>query len=662
MAQVTRSHYDQLVDSASKAARAYYESQELLMGDDEYDALVREISLIEAKHPSWGNFSNMVAGGVGGGEVTHSRPMLSLGNLFDESELEDWLSDIVATYGQVDFLVEPKFDGLAVAAKYENGILTCLATRGDGITGEDVTPNAANITGLPLKLKDNLSLEIRGEVYMTDKDFATANASREAAGEVPFANPRNATAGTLRLKYKRSYAAPMTFTAYDRDNGGNSLRASLLNLQKVGIRVYERSVKTKNAEKVVAAVKDILSNRHSLGFGVDGAVVKVDDRSIQEKLGANSRIPRWATAYKFPAELAMTKLIDIEVQLGRTGLQTPRAVLEPVEVGGVTVTYATLSNPGQVTAKDVRIGDTVFVRRAGDVIPEITGPNLALRPKGTRPWKAPTVCVNCGEPIDTSEARWRCLNRSCGLREQIVYWCGRDQMDLDGVGPGLIDRLLDANLLEDVADLYKLNEEQIAGLPGHGEKSAQIAVAAIEKSKAQPLHRVFCGLGIRLTGRSMSRRIAKHFGSMSAIRTASVEDFAAIDGVGPIRAASIVEELSEIGDLIDKLAELGVVAASGAAAASGGPVGASGGPVGPSSLPLAGKKVCVSGAVPGLNRNEANEAVESLGGTSVSSVSAKTDLLVSDPESGTSKVKNALKFGVEIMSPEDFVALLGQKS
>jgi DNA ligase (NAD+) len=651
-----RAGYDAAVKRVLGAAEAYYNSDALHMGDDEYDALMRDIAAAEAAHPNWGNVASRVAAGVGSGDVTHRRPMLSLGNLFDESGLRDWVGDLHDA-GVTDFVVEPKFDGLAISARYENGKLVQVATRGDGTTGEDVTRNANGITGLPVKLADVFTGEVRGEVYMSDDDFVAANAARVAAGDAAFANPRNATAGTLRLKHARTYTAALSFCAYDFDPDNDSddpdtYVKGLHAAKNLGVAVWEPAI-VDTVDGVVAAVEAIHQGRATLGFGVDGAVIKVNNKATQATLGANSRVPRWATAYKFPAELAMTKLVDIEVQVGRTGSQTPRAVLEPVEVGGVTVTYATLSNPGQVAAKDVRIGDTVFVRRAGDVIPEITGPNLALRPKGLKPWKAPTTCVNCGGDIDTSEARWRCLNRTCGLQQQLEYWCARDCMDIEGAGPAFVEAVISAGLVSSIADLYRLTAGDLTGLDRWGEKSAQLVVDAIEGSKTQPLNRVFCGLGIRMTGRSMSRRIANHFGSMAAIRESSVEELAQIEGVGPIRAASIAEELQQAGDLIDELTALGVIAAGATGA-----VGGSESPAETPVRPLEGRKVCVSGSVPGLNRNEANEAVECLGATSVSSVSPKTDLLVTDPASTTSKAAKARELGIEIMSPEDFVKLL----
>jgi DNA ligase (NAD+) len=656
--------YEAAVRRAVDAAEAYYTSTALQMGDDEYDALMADIATAEAAHPEWGQLSQQVAAGTGGGDVTHSRPMLSLGNLFNEEGLRDWLADLSAGAGDdTEFVVEPKFDGLAVTARYVAGALTQVATRGDGTTGEDVTHNATAIAGLPVTLTSPFTGEVRGEVYMTDTDFAAANDARVAAGESPFANPRNATAGTLRLKHARTYVAPLTFCAYDCDTDAATYVEALTVAADAGINIDGARVVSGDPEVVVEAVNGILERRATLGYGVDGAVIKINSRATQETLGANSRVPRWAVAYKFPAELAMTKLVDIEVQVGRTGVLTPRAVLEPVEVGGVTVTYATLSNPGQVAAKDVRIGDTVFVRRAGDVIPEITGPNLSLRPKGLRKWVPPTSCVRCGGAIDTSEARWRCMSRTCGLQEQLAYWCARDCMDIDGAGPGFVRDVVENELVATIADLYRLTAADLAALDGWQTKSAEQVVAAIAQSKSQPLHRVFCGLGVRMTGRSMSRRLANHFGSMGAMRAATVEDFSAVEGVGPVRAASIVAELAELAALIDDLAALGVNAAAATPpAAPTGPSGATGAPGTPSGStgagPLAGQRVCVSGAVPGLTRTEANEAVETLGGTSVSSVSAKTDLLVTDPSSTTGKAQKARDLGVAIMSPDEFVALL----
>lgn len=662
---MNREEYNVIVKRVLGAAEAYYRSDVLHMGDDEYDALMRQIEEVEARHPDWGDVSGRVAAGVGGGDVVHERPMLSLGNVFDVDDLRGWVNDLVNDVGE--FVVEPKFDGLAISARYVNGRLVRVATRGDGLTGEDVTRNAQGIVGLPVELSgasggqsrndEGFNGEVRGEVYMTDDDFAAANVARVAAGDPPFANPRNATAGTLRLKHERSYEARLSFCAYDFVADDSSLNSGtyvedIHTAKSLGVAVWEPVV-VGDADGVVRAVETIQQGRAGLGFGVDGAVIKVNSRASQVKLGANSRVPRWAAAFKFPAELAMTKLVGIEVQVGRTGVLTPRAVLEPVEVGGVTVTYATLSNPGQVAAKDVRVGDTVFVRRAGDVIPEVTGPNLGLRPKGLRKWKPPSACVRCGGDIDVSEARWRCVNRKCGLREQLTYWCSRDCMDIEGAGPAFVDAVINTGLVNSVADLYRLTVDNLRDLEGWGEKSGEQVISEIKRSCSQPLHRVFCGLGVRMTGRSMSRRLATHFGSMSALRAASVDDYVAVDGVGPIRAATIVSELVELSDLIDELGSLGVVAAQDTTVARPGNVG---GNVNTGGV-FAGKRVCISGQVPGMSRNEANETIELLGGVAVSSVSAKTDIVVADISSTTSKVEKAKKLGVEIMTPEEFAAL-----
>lgn len=658
----TRAEYDDATAQLQAAASAYYDSDTLLMDDATYDELVHRVAATVETHPEWGAAAVLteVAGGVSaGGDIAHSAPMLSLDNVFSGDELRSWCDRLAKVIDRpVDgFTVEPKLDGLALAVRYESGVLSVAATRGDGRTGEDVTVNVGNVAGLPATLPGTDTFEVRGEVFMTDSDFEIANANRVAAGGAPFANPRNAAAGTLRSQ-TRTYEAPLTFAAYqvvDHPDGDDELYGDVVAwLEARGFNTAGSLIGglrcVSDHDDVVAAVDAIAEARPTLGFAIDGAVIKANSPADRADAGSNSRAPRWGIAYKYPADTALTRLIGIEIVPGRTGLLTPRAVLEPVSVGGTTITSATLHNPGEVERLDIRIGDMVWVMRAGEVIPRVTGPNVALRVDDLDSWVPPTSCPRCGSGIDKSEKRWRCeRGRDCNLLPSLEYWCSRDCLDIEGAGETVLAKLIDAELVGDIADLYALTADDLASLDRMGSVSAANLVDQIERSKSQPLARVFCGLGMRYTGRSMSRRIAAAFGSMAAIRAATVDELAAVDGIGPVRAESITAELVEITDLIDRLATAGVSMADEVVEVS------------VDAQPWAGKKVVVSGSVPGLSRNEANEWVERLGGKSSGSVSKNTDLLVAGDGAG-SKLAKAEQLGVDVMSADEFAALVAQHS
>jgi DNA ligase (NAD+) len=593
--------------------------------------------------------------------------MLSLGNVFDAGELQAWATRLERVLGRParGYTVEPKIDGMAIAARYVDGRLVQVATRGDGRAGEDVTAQARSVAGLPVELNEPVTVEVRGEVFMTDADFATANELRTAHGGQPFANPRGAAAGTLRAQ-DRAYEAPLSFLAYAVHDlpGGEGLThaAAMAAVAELGVATTAGSPAgmplCSTIDELLAAIAALGAARGRLGFGIDGAVIKADDPADRDAAGSSSRAPRWAVAHKFPADTRTSKLLAIEVQVGRTGVITPVAVLEPVQVGGVVVTSATLHNFDDLVRRDVRAGDTVFVRRAGEVIPEITGAKLDERPAGAEPFAPPTVCPRCGGDIDRSQKRWRCVQgRVCGAVESLAYFTARDSMDIEGLGDKVIRALVTAGLVTDPADLYDLDVEKLEKLDRLGRTSATKLVAAIDASRAQPMSRVLTGLGVRMTGRSMSRRLARHFGSMPALCAATVEQLQEVEAVGPERAATIHAELAELSPVITKLTERGITMvepgvdpyAERAASA-------------PENLPLLkadGKpmSVVVTGSVPGLTRNEGNEAVERLGGKSSGSVSKRTDLVVVGDGAG-SKAAKAEELGVRIMPSERFAALL----
>ncbi|MBE1486341.1 NAD-dependent DNA ligase LigA [Plantactinospora soyae] len=699
-----RADYATALAEIRSAAAAYYSGTDLAMDDATYDALMARVIATETAQPGWKSDdspSELVAAGAGVvGDVEHSSPMLSLDNVFGEEELGRWAARLDKLLGRpaAGYTVEPKIDGLAIAARYVAGRLTQVATRGDGRAGEDVTTQARRAVGLPEQLSEPVTLEVRGEVFMTDADFVRANEMRTGNGEPAFAHPRSAAAGTLRAQ-DRAYDAPLSFLAYavhglddavpeigaDGEVAGAAepgpgvdgptarpLSATMAYIESLGVATTAGSPAgmplCATIDEVLAAVEALYAGRGELGFGIDGAVIKADHPADRELAGSGTRAPRWGIAYKFPADTRTTTLLRIEVQVGRTGVITPVAVLAPVQVGGVTVTSATLHNFDDLVRRNVRAGDTVFVRRAGDVIPEVTGAKLDERPADSTPYDPPTGCPRCGGEIDRSQKRWRCTQgRACGARESLSYYAARDSMDIEGLGSKIIDLVVGADLVTDPGDLYDLDAATLATLDRLGETSARKLVANIEASKSQPLSRVLTGLGVRMTGRSMSRRLARHFGTMEALLAASVPDLQQVEGVGPERAVTIAAELVELAPVVDKLAARGVnMTEPGivppAATGQGDDRDPDAATPTPTALPLrrpdgTPMTVVVTGSVPGLSRNEGNEAVERLGGKSSGSVSKRTDLVVVGEGAG-SKAEKAVTLGVRVLPAERFAALL----
>lgn len=678
--------YAQAVEDAGRAAAAYYAGGTSPLDDDTYDRLVRGIAAWEAEHPDHvlpDSPTGKVAGGAAEGDVPHTVPMLSLDNVFSAEEFTAWTVSLGRRIGRevTRFHVGPKLDGLAVAARYSSGRLTQLITRGDGTAGEDVSHAIGTIEGLPATLGEAVTVEVRGEVLMTTAQFEHANEVRTAHGGQPFANPRNAAAGTLRAK-ERAYTVPMTFFGYgllptpDTDPAlAERLKASahsdLMELAAGwGVHTSARSAVpdtvAENAEQVLARVKEIAAARADLPFGIDGIVIKADLAADQEAAGSGSRAPRWAIAYKLPAVEKITRLLQVEWNVGRTGIIAPRAVLEPVVIDGSTITYATLHNPADITRRGLLLGDHVMVHRAGDVIPRIEAPVAHLRTGDETPIAFPEQCPRCGSGIDTSEERWRCAQgRNCHLVASLAYAAGRDQLDIEGLGQTRIVQLVDAGLVTDLADLFALQRDQLIGLDRMGETSTDNLLAAIAKAKGQPLARVLCALGIRGTGRSMSRRIARHFATMDHIRAADGEAMQQVEGIGAEKAPSIVAELAELAPLIDKLAAAGVnmtepgATPPSAAETDPGSGSMADAPIG--SGPLAGMTVVVTGAMTGnlerLTRNEMNELIERAGGRSSSSVSKKTSLVVAGEGAGSKRAK-AEQLGIRLTTPEEFATLV----
>ncbi|KUN44599.1 NAD-dependent DNA ligase LigA [Streptomyces olivochromogenes] len=678
--------YAQAVEDAVKASAAYYAGGTSVLDDDTYDRLVRGIAAWESAHPDEvlpDSPTGKVAGGAVEGDVPHTVPMLSLDNVFSPEEFTAWTASLARRIGHdvTRFDVEPKLDGLAIAARYTHGRLTRLITRGDGTAGEDVSHAIGTVEGLPAELAEPVTVEVRGEVLMTTAQFEHANEVRTAHGGQPFANPRNAAAGTLRAK-DRAYTVPMTFFGYallPLPGTEEALAARLGEAahSELMARCAELGVNTtaatavpgttaETAEQVLARVKEIAALRAELPFGIDGIVVKADLAADQEAAGSGSRAPRWAIAYKLPAVEKITRLLEVEWNVGRTGIIAPRAVLEPVEIDGSTITYATLHNPADITRRDLRLGDHVMVHRAGDVIPRVEAPVAHLRTGEERPIVFPEVCPRCGSAIDTSEQRWRCENgRNCHLVAALSYAAGRDQLDIEGLGHTRVVQLVEAGLVADLADVFALTRDQLLTLERMGETSTDNLLAAIGAAKGQPLSRVLCALGVRGTGRSMSRRIARYFATMDHIRGADAEAMQRVEGIGTEKAPSIVAELTELAPLIDRLAAAGVNMTEPGATppvtaddtdADTGAQGAE--PVGG---PLTGMAVVVTGAMTGplekLSRNQMNELIERAGGRSSSSVSKKTTLVVAGEGAGSKRAK-AEDLGIRLVTPDEFATLV----
>nr|WP_062332613.1 NAD-dependent DNA ligase LigA [Herbidospora sakaeratensis] len=673
--------YAEAVQLAVDASAAYYADGTSTLDDDAYDRLVRGIEAYEAAHPEQvlpASPTGKVAGGAVVGDVPHTVPMLSLDNVFGPDQLVAWAASLERRLDRpvTAWSVEAKLDGLAVSARYRRGRLVQLVTRGDGLAGEDVSHSIGTIVGLPERLAEAVTVELRGEVMMTTAQFEDACAKRQAHDGTTFANPRSAAAGTLRTK-DRPYVCELTFFGYGAlplppgDDSELAVRLREWPHSQIMEWVAGQGVRTTAVTPVAgvlvadlaavqARVEEIAAARAGLEFGIDGIVVKCDLAADQAAAGFSSRAPRWAVAYKLPATEKITKLVGVEWNTGRTGIIAPRAVLEPVELDGSIVTYATLHNAADIARRGLMIGDSVTVYKAGDVIPRVEAPVVHLRTGDETPIDIPQVCPSCGDAIDASQERWRCVRgRACRAIASIEYAVGRDQLDIEGLAVNRIQQMLDAGLIADFADLFFLTREQLLGLERMGETSTDNLLAALERAKAQPLSRVFCALGVRGTGRSMSRRIAAHFGTMDAIRAADAAAIQEVDGIGPEKAPVVVAELLELDALIDKLIKAGVnMTQPGVVPNRADVAEAAGEPV---ELPLAGMSVVVTGTMTGplaaLSRNEMNELVERAGGKASSSVSAKTSLVVAGDKAGSKRAK-AESLGVRVASPEEFADLV----
>jgi DNA ligase (NAD+) len=673
----------------------YYVQDEPAVSDAEYDRLMRELQALEAEHPELVTPDSPTQR-VGAaplaafGSVTHAVPMLSLGNAFEAEDVQDFdkrVTDTLRSAGllgpaaQPDYFCELKLDGLAISLRYEDGTLVQAATRGDGQTGEDVTANIRTIKAIPLKLKGKAPgvLEVRGEVLMNRSDFDKLNRAQSERGEKVFVNPRNAAAGSLRQLDPRITAQrPLRFFAYSWGEihdlpssqsgkleepapGRNETStlphdthgAMLSWLAELGLPVNVKyNTHASGAEGLLAFYERVGKLRADLPYDIDGVVYKVDSIRAQKVLGFVSRAPRFALAHKYPAEEATTELLDIEVQVGRTGAITPVARLKPVFVGGVTVTNATLHNEDEIRRKDVRIGDTVVVRRAGDVIPEVVGPVLAKRPDNAREFTMLTACPVCGSAIERpeGEAIARCTGGLfCGAqrKQTLLHAAGRKALDIEGLGEKLVDQLVEKNRVKSLADIYGLKAEELADYDRMGSKSAENVVSAIALARKPTLGRLLFALGIRHVGESTARDVARHFGGIDAIMDASEEQLLEVTDVGPAVAASIHRFFAEHHnrEIVDALKQQGVDPVAEAPARGGS---------------LAGKTFVLTGTMPTWTRDDATRYILAAGGKVSGSVSKKTAYVVAGEEAG-SKLTKAQELGVTVLDEDGLKQLLGQE-
>ncbi len=646
---------------------AYFVHDAPLIPDADYDALVRELRALEAEHPELAD-AQSVTQRVGApsssvfAPVRHDEPLQSLDNVFDDAELRAWAERcahvLACEPDSLSFAVEPKIDGLALSITYVGGEMVQAATRGDGRVGEDVTDNVRTIRNVPRTLAPAPigRTSVRGEVYLAKEDFYALNAHQRARGEREFANPRNAAAGSLRQKDPAvSESRPLSFLAYQLVDVGDQLALSLHHqsigqLARWGFLTARESTLERGVDAMVARTRWFEEHRHDLLYQIDGAVVKIDDLAQRVRLGSTSRAPRWAIARKFPPEERTTRLIAIEVSIGRTGRATPFAVLEPVVIAGSTVALATLHNQDQVAAKDVRPGDLVIVRKAGDVIPEVVAAVEEPGRDRTPPWVFPPTCPVCGHALARAdgESDTYCVNLRCParVREQLIHFASRGALDIEGVGEQRVSQLLDAGLLRDVTDLYSLRVEDLAPLEGFGDLSATALVRQIAASTSAPLSRLLVALGIRHVGPVAARELARRFRTFEALARAPLDELEAVEGVGPVIAMSLFTYV-RLDETVERVARLAAVGFSMRE---------------PEETTLAatlqGRAVVVTGTLAGYTRDEAEAAVVARGGTSPGTVSKRTYCVVVGDSPGASKVNRARALGVPLIDGSYFAALL----
>lgn len=646
----------------------YYVEDDPVIADEEYDRLFRELLELEREHPELASDDSPTQR-VGAepqekfGKVRHHAPMLSLANAFDEGELRAFQKRIgnLLDVSEIDYVAELKIDGTALALTYRDGRFVRGATRGNGLVGEEVTANLKTIRSIPLRLHPDGGIptlvEVRGEAYLPLSAFNRMNEERADQGESPFANPRNAAAGALRQLDPRVTAArPLAFFAYSIGHvEGMRFETQAETLQKLrrwGFPVNEAFRRCQSMDQVIEYCQEWREKRNSLDYEIDGVVVKVNRLDYQGRLGIVSRDPRWAIAFKFPGQMATTKLLQIKINVGRTGALNPYAVLEPVQLSGVTIRTATLHNEDDIRRKDIREGDVVLIKRAGDVIPQVVGPVREKRTGEETKFRYPRECPSCGRPVMRREgdAMAYCVNRLCPAQkiEALKHFVSRGAMDIRGLGPQTLEKLVDKRFVADPADLYSLTREQIAELPNFKEKSVANLIGSIQASKAQPFSRTLFALGIRHVGESVAELLANEFLTVENLQSATRERIAEIDGIGPEIADSVSRYFcdQENRRLIEKLSRAGVQLSQDLPSPQGGP--------------LAGMTFVITGTLPNWSRTEAARFIEEQGGKATSSVSSKTSALVVGENPG-SKLAKAKKLGVPTLSEEQLRQLASEK-
>ncbi|MBE6662156.1 MAG: NAD-dependent DNA ligase LigA [Ruminococcaceae bacterium] len=647
----------------TKHARLYYVYDSPEISDYEYDKLYAELKMLEEKHPEDFDETSPTQR-VGGApldkfeKVTHTVRMDSLADVFSFDEVADFVGAMQNATEKPHFSVEPKIDGLSVALTYESGRLVRGATRGDGVTGEDVTANIKTVGAVPLRLTEPLDLTVRGEVYMPRASFEKLNLTREAEGQSLFANPRNAAAGSLRqLDPKIAAARGLSIFVFNLQSGNlytdrenpDSHTETLARLRELGFTVLHDKACLSSTEEILAHIQRLGNMRDDLPYDIDGTVIKLDSLAARAAVGEGTNTPKWAVAYKFPPEQKQTKLLDVEIAVGRTGVLTPTAILAPVRLAGTTVSRATLHNARFIRDKDVRIGDTITLQKAGDIIPEVVCAHPEKRTGAETPFQMPTHCPSCGEPVFYDEeegAATRCLNTACPaqLSRAVEHFASKGAMNIDGLGPQIVDLLLKNQLIADVADLYSLDVKQVASLERMGQKSAANLIEAIEGSKSAGLERLIYALGIRGIGEVAAASLAARYGSLMACFGATYEELIAIEDFGEITAGSVLEFFSRPQniDLCQRLLAVGVKDA---------PVAA------PKGTKLQGLTFVLTGTLPTLSRDEASEKIKAAGGKVSGSVSSKTSFVVAGEAAG-SKLTKAQSLGVPVIDEDTLLAML----
>ena len=654
-----RDEMQQLTETLRYHADRYYNQDAPEISDYEYDMLQRKLRKLEAEHPEYANPDSptkRVIGVVldGFDSVTHPYPMESLQDVFSFEEIREFDQKIRSQFPDVIYTAELKIDGLSVCLEYENGRFVRGATRGDGKVGEDVTENLKTILDLPQAIHSTEhKIVVRGEVYMPEQVFQQLNRQREAEEQPLFANPRNAAAGSLRqLDSNICAQRRLSIFCFNLQNGAelgfSSHADTFAFLKENGFPVVEPFSVCKTIDEAISYIEEMGERRGELPFGIDGIVIKIDSLDMRLQLGSTSKVPRWAVAYKFPPEEKTAQLKDIILQVGRTGVLTPNAVFEPVRLAGTKVSRATLHNADFIEQKDIRVGDTIVVRKAGDIIPEVLGRDITKRPANTVPFEMPAVCPVCGAPVfrEPGEAAHRCTGAECPaqLARSIVHFASRDAMDIEGLGPASVDSLLDHALIKSVADLYQLQVQDLKTLDKMGEKSAENLLAALENSKKQPLARLLFAFGIRHVGQKAARVLAQKYGTLDAICAASIEDLTETPDIGKITAESLMQWLnSDQGThLIESLRHAGLNFTQ---------------PDDRISSRFAGMTFVLTGTLESFSRTEAGSLVEKNGGKVSGSVSKKTTYVVAGAEAG-SKLTKAQSLGIPVLSEADFLKLL----